>query len=160
MACKPRNPNNDKALRGKPAAPPKVYLLDTKTYQHMGRTSKPPRSRKIKKISLGGECKHGPVGGPKESQVQRTIAFKLKDSDYQAIKSLADKSGMSAGQYCRMRALTESSLTGIEETQRQILEYQQTKLIDRDTMKGVIEYLNNNMPRLIHDYFQAHRAQR
>ncbi|OZB43116.1 MAG: hypothetical protein B7X46_13090 [Thiomonas sp. 15-66-11] len=91
---------------------------------------------------------------------RRYINFGVTADDYQAIKSLADKHGMSAGQYCRMRALTESSLTGIEETQRQILEYQQTKLIDRDTMKGVIEYLNNNMPRLIHDYFQAHRAQR
>jgi hypothetical protein len=100
------------------------------------------------------------LGFSQENQVQRTIAFKLKDSDYQAIKLLADKYGMSAGQYCRMRALTETSLTSIEDTQRQILEYQQSKLIDRDTMRGVIEYLNANMPRLIHDYFQAHRAQR
>ncbi|CQR44406.1 hypothetical protein THICB3510063 [Thiomonas sp. CB3] len=92
--------------------------------------------------------------------MQRTISFKTTAEQYAAIKALADKNGMSAGQYCRMKAITESNIAAMEETQREMLDYQKTQLLDRETTKGIIEYLNKNMPKLVYDYFQAQRAAR
>lgn len=90
--------------------------------------------------------------------MQRTLSFKVNDDQYQVIKHQAEKNGMSPGQYCRFRAITESNIAAIEETQRQMLDYQQSKLLDRETTRGIVEYLNANMPRLVYEYFQTQRA--
>jgi len=91
--------------------------------------------------------------------MQRTIAFKVNESAYQAIKALADKNGMSPGQFCRVQALTESNLSQITQAQSE-MNNRLSELLDRQTMKNILEYLNANMPKMIYDYFQVQRAQR
>lgn len=90
---------------------------------------------------------------------RRYINFGVSQDEYAAIKAMADKNGMSAGQFCRVQALTESNLAGLAQSQAE-MNARLNDLLDRQTMKGVLEYLNSNMPQLIYQYFQAQRAQR
>ncbi len=90
---------------------------------------------------------------------RRYINFGVSPEEYQAIKAMADQNGMSAGQFCRVQALAESNLAGIAKAQSD-MNARLADLIDRQTMKGVLEYLNTNMPKLVFDYFQSQRAQR
>jgi len=97
---------------------------------------------------------------------RRYINFGVAPDEYAAIKSLADKHGMSPGQFCRMQALTESNLSQITQSQAEIAQAQAemnsrlSELLDRQTMKNILEYLNANMPKLVYEYFQAQRTQR
>lgn len=90
---------------------------------------------------------------------RRYINFGVSPDEYAAIKALADKNGMSAGQFCRVQALAESNLAGLAQGQADIRE-RLNSLLDRETMKGVLEYLNTNMPKLVYDHFQQARQQR
>jgi hypothetical protein len=97
---------------------------------------------------------------------RRYINFGVSQDEYAAIKTLADKNGMSPGQFCRVQALTESNLSQITQSQAEITQAQSemnnrlSELLDRQTMKNILEYLNTNMPKLVYDYFQAQRAPR
>lgn len=91
--------------------------------------------------------------------MQHAITFKVNHEIYKMIHDEAAKMGLSPGQYARFAALQSINLNLVISNQEAAAEKMDT-LLDRDTMKGVLEYLNTHMPKLIYDYFQAQRAQR
>lgn len=90
---------------------------------------------------------------------RRYINFGVSPEEYAAIKALADKNGMSAGQFCRVQALAESNLAGLSQAQAD-MNARLNELLDRQTMKDILEYLKSNMPRFTYEYFQEQRKLR